>query len=65
MKTFLDIISTIIFVVLLGYGIFFLASIDENERKGQKAACIASGGQYAESQRHNAGPASDYCIKGK
>jgi len=47
----------------IGYGIVQLAQENENTRERQRADCIAIGGKYAESQRPNASPRDDYCIR--
>jgi len=51
------------FICLLGYGISCLSQENEDIRERQRAACIAAGGKYAESQSANARPYLDYCIK--
>lgn len=40
-----------------------LSKENESTREKQRAACVASGGKYAESQSVNARPREDYCIK--
>ena len=48
---------------IMGFLIFSMAQRDIDKRAEQKAACIAAGGKYAESQKHNASPTADYCIR--
>lgn len=49
-------------VALAVYMVSLLVDSDIKEREEQRAACIAKGGKYAESERLN--PARDFCIKG-
>lgn len=51
------------FTGIVGWGIFSMAEQNRAEREEQKAACIAAGGKYAESQKANGNPRDDYCIK--
>jgi hypothetical protein len=51
------------FTGIVGYGIFSMAEHNIKEREQQRADCIASGGKYAESQKANANPRDDYCIR--
>lgn len=61
-------ITSVIFIFTLAAGFFWaimkLEQSEQKEREEQRAACIASGGKYAQYQGHNAQPAKDYCIKG-